>query len=110
MTRRAEWVYAWLLVLPAAALLALFTHYPAIATAWGSFRSTPKGARPSVYVGLDNYRQLAAAMRVKPVINQARGGGSRRGGADGGGGGGGGGGGVVIMLPDYRGFGGGYAG
>jgi sn-glycerol 3-phosphate transport system permease protein len=58
MTRRAEWIYAWLLVLPAAALLALFTHYPAVATAWDSFRSTPKGARPAVYVGLDNYRQL----------------------------------------------------
>jgi sn-glycerol 3-phosphate transport system permease protein len=58
MTRKAEWVYAWLLVLPAAALLALFTHYPAVATAWDSFRSTPKGARPAAYVGLDNYRQL----------------------------------------------------
>jgi sn-glycerol 3-phosphate transport system permease protein len=58
MTRRAEWIYAWLLVLPAAALLALFTHYPAVATAWDSFRSTPKGARPSAFVGLDNYRQL----------------------------------------------------
>jgi len=58
MTRKAEWIYAWLLVLPAAALLALFTHYPAVATAWDSFRSTPKGARPAVYVGLDNYRQL----------------------------------------------------
>jgi sn-glycerol 3-phosphate transport system permease protein len=59
MTRKAEWIYAWLLVLPAAALLALFTHYPAVATAWDSFRSTPKGARPAAYVGLDNYRQLA---------------------------------------------------
>jgi sn-glycerol 3-phosphate transport system permease protein len=58
MTRRVEWLYAWLLVLPAAALLALFTHYPAVATAWDSFRSTPRGARPAVYVGLDNYRQL----------------------------------------------------
>ena len=26
-----DWVYAWLLLLPAAVLLALFTHYPAIA-------------------------------------------------------------------------------
>src|SRR5690349_5494674 len=58
MTRTAQWVYAWLLVLPAAVLLALFTHYPATATAWYSFHSTPKGARPPVYVGLDNYRQL----------------------------------------------------
>jgi sn-glycerol 3-phosphate transport system permease protein len=59
MTRWAQWLYGWLLLLPAAALLALFTHYPAVATAWHSFFSTPKGARAPVYVGLDNYRQLA---------------------------------------------------
>jgi sn-glycerol 3-phosphate transport system permease protein len=58
MTRSREWLYGWLLVLPAAALLALFTHYPIVATLWGSFRSTPKGARPAVWVGLDNYQQL----------------------------------------------------
>ena len=46
MTRSMQWLYGWLLVLPAAALLALFTHYPAIATAWRSFHSTPKGSRP----------------------------------------------------------------
>ena len=59
MTRSAQWLYGWLLLLPAAALLALFTHYPAIATLWHSFLSTPKGGRPAVWVGLDNYRQLA---------------------------------------------------
>jgi sn-glycerol 3-phosphate transport system permease protein len=59
MTRGAQWLYGWLLLLPAAALLALFTHYPAIATLWHSFLSTPKGGRPAVWVGLDNYRQLA---------------------------------------------------
>ncbi len=58
MTRSAQWLYGWLLLLPAMALLALFTHYPTVATAWQSFRSTPKGARPAVFVGLDNYRQL----------------------------------------------------
>ena len=58
MTRSAQWLYGWLLLLPAAALLALFTHYPAAATAWYSFFSTPRGARPPAYVGLDNYRQL----------------------------------------------------
>ena len=58
MTRTTQWLYGWLLVLPAAVLLALFTHYPVVATLWGSFRSTPKGARPAVWVGLDNYRQL----------------------------------------------------
>jgi sn-glycerol 3-phosphate transport system permease protein len=60
MTRMAQWLYGWLLLLPAAALLGLFTHYPASATAWHSFFSTPKGARPPTYVGIDNYAQLAA--------------------------------------------------
>jgi sn-glycerol 3-phosphate transport system permease protein len=59
MTRSTQWLYGWLLLLPAAALLALFTHYPAIATLWHSFLSTAKGSRPSVWVGLDNYAQLA---------------------------------------------------
>ena len=58
MTRTAQWLYGWLLLLPAAALLALFTHYPVVATLWDSFHSTPKGARPARWVGLDNYRQL----------------------------------------------------
>src|SRR5438552_3257159 len=59
MTRTTTWLYGWLLLLPAAALLALFTHYPAVATLWHSFLSTPKGSRPPVFVGVDNYRQLA---------------------------------------------------
>jgi sn-glycerol 3-phosphate transport system permease protein len=58
MTRTTQWLYGWLLLLPAAALLALFTHYPAVATAWHSFFSTPRGSRPPTYVGLDNYAQL----------------------------------------------------
>ena len=67
MTRKAQWLYGWLLLLPAAALLALFTHYPAIATAWDSLYSTPRGARPSRFVGLDNFRQLAE----DPIFRQA---------------------------------------
>jgi sn-glycerol 3-phosphate transport system permease protein len=59
MTRTATWLYGWLLLLPAAVLLALFTHYPAVATLWYSFQSTAKGARPTAFVGIDNYRQLA---------------------------------------------------
>jgi sn-glycerol 3-phosphate transport system permease protein len=58
MTRAKEWLYAWLLLLPAITLLALFTHYPAIANLWHSFYSTPRGNRTAVFVGLDNYRQL----------------------------------------------------
>ncbi|HEX6792678.1 MAG TPA: sugar ABC transporter permease [Casimicrobiaceae bacterium] len=58
MTRTREWLYAWLLLLPAATLLALFTHYPAIANLWHSFLSTPKANRPAKFIGLDNYRAL----------------------------------------------------
>ena len=54
----------WLLVLPAALLLATFTHYPTIATLWSSFFSTPKKNRPAVWIGLDNYQ----AMMADPVF------------------------------------------
>jgi sn-glycerol 3-phosphate transport system permease protein len=56
--RTTRWVHAWLLLLPALALLVLFTHYPAVANLWHSFFSTPRGARPAQFVGLDNYRAL----------------------------------------------------
>ena len=59
MSRWQANVHGWLLVLPAAALLALFTHVPALATLWSSFHSTPKGARPAVWVGLENYQAMA---------------------------------------------------
>ena len=49
---------AWLLLLPALVLLVAFTHWPAVATLWRSFFSTPKKGRPEVYVGLDNYRAM----------------------------------------------------
>ena len=58
MTRTREWLYAWLLLAPAMILLVLFTHYPAVANLWHSFLSTPKGSRPAVWVGADNYAQL----------------------------------------------------
>ena len=48
----------WMLLLPAMVLLVAFTHYPAVATLWHSFFSTPKGARPAVFVGLENYRLM----------------------------------------------------
>ncbi|MBK8742926.1 MAG: sugar ABC transporter permease [Betaproteobacteria bacterium] len=56
--RFAANVHGWLLVLPAAALLVLFTHYPTVATFLRSFFSTAKGARGSDFVGVDNYRQM----------------------------------------------------
>jgi len=42
------------------ALLALFTHWPALATFIDSFYSTPKARRPSVFIGPDNYSQMLA--------------------------------------------------
>jgi sn-glycerol 3-phosphate transport system permease protein len=51
-------VHGWLLLLPAAVLLVAFTHWPTAATIVDSFFSTPKGARPSVFVGLDNYEAM----------------------------------------------------
>jgi sn-glycerol 3-phosphate transport system permease protein len=59
MTHRASnAVTGWLLLLPAMALLALFTHWPAAATFVDSLWSTPRGRRRSVFIGLDNYRQM----------------------------------------------------
>lgn len=51
-------INGWLLLLPAAVLLVAFTHFPAVATIIDSFFSTPKGARPAVFVGLDNYQAM----------------------------------------------------
>lgn len=62
-------IEGWLLLLPAAVLLALFTHYPTVATAIDSLFSTPRGARGAVYVGLDNYAEMAG----DPVFWQALG-------------------------------------
>jgi sn-glycerol 3-phosphate transport system permease protein len=60
-------LYGWLLLLPALALLAAFTHIPALATIRDSFFSTPRGARPGHFVGWDNY----AAMRDDPIFWRA---------------------------------------
>jgi len=67
MRRLDVHIHGWLLVLPAMAFLALFTHYPAIATLVDSFYSTPRGARPARFVGGDNY----AVMLDDPVFWQS---------------------------------------
>ncbi len=59
--------HAWLLLLPALVLLVTFTHWPTVATLIDSFFSTPKGARPAQWVGLENY----AIMADDPVFWQA---------------------------------------
>ncbi|MET3892224.1 sn-glycerol 3-phosphate transport system permease protein [Bosea sp. OAE506] len=58
--RATATVHGWLLLLPAMACLALFTHWPAVASLIESFYSTPKARRPARFVGLDNYEQLLA--------------------------------------------------
>ena len=61
MTNRATaTIHGWLLLLPAMACLALFTHWPAVASFIESFYSTPKGRRPARFIGLDNYQQMLA--------------------------------------------------
>jgi sn-glycerol 3-phosphate transport system permease protein len=51
-------IHAYLLLLPAFVLLLAFTHVPAVATLIDSFYSTPRGTRPAVWVGLENYEQM----------------------------------------------------
>jgi sn-glycerol 3-phosphate transport system permease protein len=51
-------IHGYLLLLPAFVLLVAFTHYPAVATLIDSFFSTPRGSRPGVWVGLDNYQVM----------------------------------------------------
>jgi sn-glycerol 3-phosphate transport system permease protein len=58
LPRFVDRVTAWLLLLPALVLLVAFTHWPALATLWHSFFSTPKKGRPSHFAGLDNYRGM----------------------------------------------------
>jgi sn-glycerol 3-phosphate transport system permease protein len=62
----APWV-GWALFLPAAAFLATFTYYPAIATLWQSLFTNAKGGRPARFAGLDNY----SAMIADPIFWRA---------------------------------------
>ncbi|MBC7283661.1 sugar ABC transporter permease [Hoeflea sp.] len=69
---RRHWVHAWLLLLPAFVFLIAFTHYPAVQTLIDSFWSTPKGRRPAVFVGAENYtRMMADPIFAKAMWNSA---------------------------------------
>ena len=48
----------WLLLLPAAVLLAVFTHWPVLGTLWQSFHATPRGSKPAPWVGFENYQVM----------------------------------------------------
>ena len=68
----ATWVHGWLLLLPAFVLLVAFTHVPALTTLIASFQSTPKGNRPAVWVGLENYQVMFAdPVFWKALVNNA---------------------------------------
>jgi sn-glycerol 3-phosphate transport system permease protein len=67
MKHRAAEIHAWLLLLPALVLLALFTHWPALETLFDSLHSTPRGRRAAAFVGIENYRQ----MLDDPVFRQS---------------------------------------
>jgi sn-glycerol 3-phosphate transport system permease protein len=58
MRRLTAAFHGWLLLLPAIAFLALFTHWPAVATIIDSVYSTPRPRRAAAYIGSDNYRQI----------------------------------------------------
>lgn len=60
-------VYGWLLLLPAAVLLATFTHYPTVASFWQSLFYPATATHPARFVGFANY----AAMFQDPVFRQA---------------------------------------
>lgn len=67
MRRFSAAIHGWLLLLPAMAILALFTHWPAVAAVLDSFFSTARPRRPRHFVGFDNYQQMLA----DPVFWQA---------------------------------------
>ena len=55
-----RWVLGSLLVLPAALLLAAFTHWPMIASLIDSVHATPRRGAAARYVGMENFQRLAA--------------------------------------------------
>ncbi|MGV8988763.1 MAG: carbohydrate ABC transporter permease [Cypionkella sp.] len=64
---RRQTLTAWLLLLPAVVLLAVFTHGPVVRTVIATFFTTPHGRLPAKFAGLDNYAHLIA----DPIFWQA---------------------------------------
>ncbi|PTD95319.1 carbohydrate ABC transporter permease [Pseudothauera lacus] len=58
--RHAAALHGWLLLLPAAVMLAAFTHYPALATFWHSLHTTARGNRAAEYIGFEHYQDMLA--------------------------------------------------
>lgn len=58
--RIKDWATGYLLILPAAAVLAAFTHVPIVRTVYDSLFSRGSAIRPARFVGLGNFETLAA--------------------------------------------------
>ncbi|MBO6466953.1 MAG: sugar ABC transporter permease [Pelagibacteraceae bacterium] len=58
MNKKLNLIYVTLLLTPGFILLISFTHIPAVKTIIFSFFSTPRGKRPTKFVGLENYDTL----------------------------------------------------
>lgn len=58
--RRRQAIYGWLMLSPAAILLATFAFYPSLATLWTSVFSRGTRRKPSEFVGTENYTDLFA--------------------------------------------------
>ncbi|MBP9906038.1 MAG: sugar ABC transporter permease [Rhodoferax sp.] len=58
MTASRNALYGSLLLLPAAVLLWAFTFQPILGTVFDSLFSTPRGARPAVFIGIDQYQRM----------------------------------------------------
>lgn len=56
--KRLSWLHAWLMLLPALAMLMAFTHIPALTTIWHSLFYPARGSEPEEFAGLDNYRMM----------------------------------------------------
>lgn len=53
-----QWLLGSLLILPAAVLLAAFTHWPVVASLIDSVHSTPRRGAAGSFVGMDQYQRL----------------------------------------------------
>ena len=58
VVHKREWIYGWLFLSPALLFLFAFTHFPAVKTIISSFYSTPRGRRPSKFIGFENYQAM----------------------------------------------------
>jgi sn-glycerol 3-phosphate transport system permease protein len=66
--RRIGAIHGWLLVMPAVALLAIFTHWPVLASIVHSVQSTPRKGHAAEFVGLEQYGRLLGDPVFRKVL------------------------------------------